>query len=403
MKAAVKPLGLYIHIPFCKSKCVYCDFYSLAGNESRMDDYTDALCAHLTETAPFAAGHTVDTVYFGGGTPSYLGEKRLVKLLKTVQKKYRIAKDAEITLEANPDSAGDWKYLKALRKAGVNRVSLGMQSACDEELREIGRVHTMEQVRAAVEAARKAKIDNLSLDLIYGLPGQTMERWQENLTAAVDLAPEHLSCYGLKVEEGTPLYARRDSADLPGDEEQADMYLWTVEYLARHGYQQYEISNFARTGRESRHNLKYWTLGEYAGFGPGAHSDFGGVRYAYEKDLAGYIRGIREGAPMLSENDRIPDMDRDVEWVMLGLRTVYGLDPADFERRFRRRFTCFLPFLEQCEKAGYAVLEEGRWHLTPRGFLVSNQIIGGMLDALAAEKQRRADAAARGDFRINLD
>ena len=403
MKAAVKPLGLYIHIPFCKSKCVYCDFYSLAGNESRMDDYTDALCAHLTETAPFAAGHTVDTVYFGGGTPSYLGERLLVKILKTVQKKYHVAKDAEITMEANPDSAGDWKYLKALRKAGVNRVSLGMQSACDEELREIGRVHTMEQVRAAVEAARKAKIDNLSLDLIYGLPGQTMERWQENLTAAVDLAPEHLSCYGLKVEEGTPLYARRDSADLPGDEEQADMYLWTVEYLARHGYQQYEISNFARTGRESRHNLKYWTLGEYAGFGPGAHSDFGGVRYAYEKDLAGYIRGIREGAPMLSENDRIPDMDRDVEWVMLGLRTVYGLDPADFERRFRRRFTCFLPFLEQCEKAGYAVLEEGRWHLTPRGFLVSNQIIGGMLDALAAEKQRRADAAARGDFRINLD
>ena len=403
MKAAVKPLGLYIHIPFCKQKCVYGDFYSLAGNESRMDDYTDALCAHLTETAPFAAGHTVANVYFGGRTPSYLGESRLVKILKTVQKKYHVAKDAEITLEANPDSAGDWKYLKALRKAGVNRVSLGMQSACDEELREIGRVHTMEQVRAAVEAARKAKIDNLSLDLIYGLPGQTMERWQANLTAAVDLAPEHLSCYGLKVEEGTPLYARRDSADLPGDEEQAAMSLWTVEYLARHGYQQYEISNFARTGRESRHNLKYWTLGEYAGFGPGAHSDLGGVRYAYEKDLAAYIRGIREGAPMLSENDRIPDMDRDVEWVMLGLRTVYGLDPADFERRFRRRFTCFLPFLEQCEKAGYAVLEEGRWHLTPRGFLVSNQIIGGMLDALAAEKQRRADAAARGDFRINLD
>ena len=403
MKAAVKPLGLYIHIPFCKQKCVYCDFYSLAGNESRMDDYTDALCAHLTETAPFAAGHTVDTVYFGGGTPSYLGERRLVKILKTVQKKYHVAKDAEITLEANPDSAGDWKYLKALRKAGVNRVSLGMQSACDEELREIGRVHTMEQVRAAVEAARKAKINNLSLDLIYGLPGQTMERWQANLTAAVDLAPEHLSCYGLKVEEGTPLYARRDSADLPGDEEQADMYLWTVEYLARHGYQQYEISNFARTGRESRHNLKYWTLGEYAGFGPGAHSDFGGVRYAYEKDLAGYIRGIREGAPMLSENDRIPDMDRDVEWVMLGLRTVYGLDPADFERRFRRRFTCFLPFLEQCEKAGYAVLDEGRWHRPPRGFPVAHQISGGMLDARAAEKQRRADAAARGDFRINLD
>ena len=403
MKPAEKTLGLYIHIPFCKSKCVYCDFYSLAGNEGRMDDYMDALCAHLTETAPFAAGHTVDTVYFGGGTPSYFGEKRLVKVLKTVQKKYHLAKDTEITLEANPDSAGDWKYLKALRKAGVNRLSLGMQSACDEELRTIGRVHTMEQVRTAVEAARKAKLDNLSLDLIYGLPGQTLERWQANLTAAVDLAPEHLSCYGLKVEEGTPLYARKDEAELPGDEVQADMYLWTADYLLRHGYRQYEISNFARTGRESRHNLKYWTLGEYAGFGPGAHSDFGGVRYAYGKDLEGYIRGVREGTPMLSESERIPELDRDTEWVMLGLRTVYGLDMLDYERRFRRRFTCFLPFLEQCRQAGYAVEEAGRWHLTPKGFLVSNQIIGGMLDVMAEEKKRRSDAAARGDFRVRLD
>ena len=403
MKTAERPLGLYIHIPFCKSKCVYCDFYSLPSREDRMDDYTNALCAHLTETAPFAAGHTVDTVYFGGGTPSYLGEKRLAKILKTIQKKYRVSKDAEITLEANPDSAGDWKALKALRKAGFNRISLGMQSACDEELREIGRVHTMDQVRTAVEAARKAKFDNLSLDLIYGLPHQTMERWGENLAAAADLAPDHISCYGLKVEEGTPLFAHRDEAGLPDDEAQADMYLYTVEFLARHGFRQYEISNFARTGRESRHNLKYWTLGEYAGFGPGAHSDFGGVRYAYERDLEGYIRSVKDHTPMLSENERIPDLDRDTEWVMLGLRTVRGLDSKEFERRFRRRFDCFLPFLAQCEKAGYAVREDTRWHLTPRGFLVSNQIIGGMLDALAEEKRRRAEAAARGDFRVKLD
>ena len=403
MKTAAKPLGLYVHIPFCKQKCAYCDFYSLSGNERLMDDYTDALCSHLTETAPFAAGHTVDTVYFGGGTPSYLGEKRLVQILKTILKKYRVDRHAEITLEANPDSAGDQKALKALRKAGFNRVSLGMQSACEEELREIGRVHTMDQVRAAVEAARKAGFDNLSLDLIYGLPHQTQDRWAANLAAAVDLAPDHLSCYGLKVEEGTPLFARREGAGLPDDEAQADMYLYTVDYLRRFGYFQYEISNFARTGRESRHNLKYWTLGEYAGFGPGAHSDFGDVRYAYEKDLAGYIRGVREGTPMLSENDRIPPMDRDTEWLMLGLRTVRGLDPKDFEQRFRRRFSMFLPFLTQCEQAGYAVYEEDRWHLTPKGFLVSNQIIGGMLDVLAEDKRRRTEAAARGDFRVRLD
>ena len=403
MKPAPRPLGLYIHIPFCRQKCDYCDFYSLAGREDRMDDYTAALCAHLAETAPFAAGHQVDTVYFGGGTPSYLGEKRLTKILKLIQKKYALARDPEITLEANPDSAGDWKMLKALRKAGVNRLSLGMQDAHDDALREIGRIHTRDQVRAAVEAARKVKIENLSLDLIYGLPHQTPEQWRETLSAAVDLQPEHLSCYGLKVEEGTPLFARRETAGLPGDAEQAEMYLYTVEFLAHYGYRQYEISNFAKPGRESRHNLKYWTLQEYAGFGPGAHSDFGGVRYAYERDLEGYIRGVRDGSPMLSESERIPPLDRDTEWLMLHARLVSGLDPKDFETRFRRRFSCFLPFLEQCRQAGYAVEEEGRWHLTPRGFLVSNQIIGGLLDALSEDKRRRADAAARGDFRVRLD
>ena len=323
----VRPLGLYIHIPFCKAKCVYCDFYSLPHGEDRMDAYTDALCAHLTEAAPLAASHTVDTVYFGGGTPSYLGEKRLCKILKVIEKRYQVARDAEITLEANPDSAGDWKALRALRRCGFNRISLGMQSACDEELRTIGRVHTMEQVQQAAEAARKAKIQNLSLDLIYGLPHQTQERWMENLAAAVALNPEHLSCYGLKVEEGTPLFAIKDTAGLPGDEEQADMYLQTVEFLKQYGYEQYEISNFAKPGRESRHNLKYWKLQEYAGFGPGAHSDFGGVRYAYEKDLDAYIAAAHGGQFRFSENTVIPPRDRDVEWVMLGARLISGLDP----------------------------------------------------------------------------
>ena len=396
-------LGIYIHIPFCKQKCAYCDFYSLSSREDRMDDYTDALRAHLTEIAPRAAGHTVDTVYFGGGTPSLLGAKRLSRILKTVLKKYPVAKGAEITMEANPDSIGDKKALKSLRKAGFNRISLGMQSACTEELQEIGRIHTAEQTAAAVAAARAAGFDNLSLDLIYGLPHQTMERWMENLSAAVALQPEHLSCYGLKVEEGTPLFARRDTAQLPDEEAQADMYLATVEYLAGQGYAQYEISNFAKTGRESRHNLKYWSLGEYAGFGPGAHSDFGGVRYAYERDLEGYIRSVREGTPLLSECETIPPMERDTEWIMLGLRTVRGLDVKEFENRFRRRFTCFLPFLENCRKAGYAMEEDGRWHLTAEGFLVSNQIISGLLEALAEDKRLRAEAAARGDFRVELD
>ncbi|QNL44374.1 radical SAM family heme chaperone HemW [Oscillibacter hominis] len=400
MKEPKRPLGLYIHIPFCKSKCIYCDFYSLPEREGRMDAYAKALCSHLKEAAPRAQGHSVDSVYFGGGTPSYLGASRLCAILKVIRKHYGVTKDAEITLEANPDSADSYKDLRALRRCGFNRISLGMQSADDAELRAIGRVHTMDQVRTAVENARKARFPDVSLDLIYGLPGQTMERWQENLSAAAALDPDHLSCYGLKVEEGTPLYQAKDRLALPGDDLQADMYLYTVEFLQHMGYRQYEISNFARPGHESRHNLKYWTLQEYAGFGPGAHSDFGGVRYAYGRDLEGYIQGVLTGSPMVSESERIPLTERDTEYIMLRLRTALGLDVREFERTFRRRFDPLEPLMRRFAQAGYALEEDGRWHLTPTGYLVSNQIIGALLEALAADKARRASAREQGDFRV---
>ena len=367
-----RALGIYIHVPFCKQKCVYCDFYSLPRREEDMDAYAAALRAQLFETD--FSGYEADTVYFGGGTPSYLGPRRLTALLEAASAACSIAPGAEITLEANPDSAGDPDALSALRQAGFNRVSLGMQSADDGELRAIGRVHTMAQVRASADAVRRAGFDNLSLDLIYGLPGQSLPRWRENLSAAAALCPEHLSCYGLKAEPGTPLYARRDT--LPGDGAQADMYLETVDFLESRGYRQYEISNFAKPGRESRHNLNYWTLGEYAGFGPGAHSDFRGRRYAWARDLEAYLRG----KPPLSEDQAMSPRDREAEWLMLSLRLVRGLDMAAWEERFRRPFAPFLPFLNRCEAAGYAAREEGRWRLTPRGFLVSNQIIGFLLD-----------------------
>lgn len=376
----VRPLGLYIHIPFCKAKCVYCDFYSLPHGEDRMDAYTDALCAHLTEAAPLAASHTVDTVYFGGGTPSYLGEKRLCKILKVIEKRYQVARDAEITLEANPDSAGDWKALRALRRCGFNRISLGMQSACDEELQAIGRVHTMEQVQQAVEAARKAKIQNLSLDLIYGLPHQTQERWMENLAAAVALNPEHLSCYGLKVEEGTPLYDVKDFVGLADDDTQADMYMAAVEALRNHGFRQYEISNFCRKGLYSRHNTKYWTGGEYLGFGPSASSDFAGKRFTMVRDLQAYIQGIQTGGNIMEDVQEIPLRERAGEYLMLRLRTTAGILAEEYERTF------MLPFkpLEEVllkHRVYYQTAqgEDGRWYLTPRGFLVSNDIISDLL------------------------
>ena len=223
-----KPLGIYIHIPFCRSKCDYCDFYSLAGREDRMDDYQKALLTQMTESAPLAKGHTVNSVYIGGGTPSWYGEKRVCELLKVLSKKFKIARDAEITMEANPDSVTE-KGLRALRRAGVNRISMGMQSGCDRELRDIHRPHTWEQVAAAVAAARKAKIKNVNLDLIYGLPGQSEESWHETVEKALSLEPEHLSCYGLTVEEGTPLAGRVERGEqLPDDDTQAASYLWTV-------------------------------------------------------------------------------------------------------------------------------------------------------------------------------
>ena len=355
---------------------------------------------HLTETAPQAAAHLTDTVYFGGGTPSYLGPRRLQKILKTIRKHYRIAPDAEVTLEANPDSIGDWRKLRALRKAGVNRISLGVQSADDKELQALGRPHTYAQAVDAVGAVRRAGIRNLSLDLIYGLPGQTLALWQRTLNRAAALEPEHLSCYGLKVEEGTPLWDRREGLDLPGDDAQADMYLWTVERLAALGYAQYEISNFAKPGFASRHNIKYWTLGEYAGFGPGAHSDLGDVRYAYVRDLDAYCRGIKNGGSILAESERIPPRERDLEYLMLGLRTTQGIAQREFENRFRLSFAPIEEELKKFLSSGHAVQSGGRWHLTPEGFLVSNQIIGRVLDALGQEKLRRLQAAASGDYRI---
>ena len=400
MKKPVKPLGLYIHIPFCKSKCIYCDFYSLPRAEDRMDRYVSALCRQLAEIAQRTTAHTVDSVYLGGGTPSYLGEKRLRHILKTVKKHYHLSRDAEITLEANPDSAGDWRALRSLRRAGMNRLSLGVQSADDGLLRTLGRPHTFAQAEEAAAAARRARIRNLSLDLIYGLPGQDLTGWKDTLERAAALEPEHLSCYGLKVEEGTPLWDMQEKMDLPDDDAQADMYLWTVERLGALGYEQYEISNFARPGRASRHNMKYWTLCEYAGFGPGAHSDLGDVRYAYLRSLDTYCAGVEAGVSVLESNEHIPSRERDIEYVMLGLRLTQGISRQEFENRYRLPFAPIQSVLERFRATGHAALAGERWRLTPEGFLVSNQIIGQALEALAGEKLRREEANARHDYRV---
>ena len=396
MKKEKAPLGLYVHIPFCRSKCAYCDFYSLSGREDKLDAYTAALSAHLEEVAPRTAAHRVDTVYFGGGTPSYLGAERLSRLLRIIRRRCDVARDAEITLEANPDSACDVKALRTLHRAGFNRISLGVQSADDGLLRAIGRIHTFEQVRQSVAAARKAGFRNISVDLIYGLPGQTRQQWEDTLSAVIALDPEHISCYGLKLEPGTPLYERRLEESFPDDDVQADMYLCAVALLEHCGYRQYEISNFARPGYESRHNLKYWRMQEYAGFGPGAHSDFGGVRYAYVRDLDSYL----SGRLILSESESDATLKRDYEYVMLSLRTAEGIDSHRFELTYRQRFQPMEELFVRYEQAGLAARTERGWRLTPRGFLVSNSIIVELEDALAQQLLRREQAAASRDYRV---
>ncbi len=374
-------LGIYIHIPFCRSKCDYCDFYSLAGRENRMDDYQKALLAHLKETAPMARSFSVDTVYFGGGTPSCYGEKRLRELLSAIKKHYRLEKKAEITFEANPDSA-DFRALRALRRAGFNRVSFGYQSACPAELESIHRLHTVEQGDGAVAAARQAKLKNISLDLIYGLPGQTMDSWRQTVERALSLEPEHLSCYGLKVEEGTPLAARVAAGEvLPDDDIQADLYLWTVDRLTQAGYAQYEISNFAKPGFTSRHNLRYWLMRPYIGFGPGAHSDFGGRRYAWVRDLEGYIKGVLEGTPLLDSQDLIPQEARRGEYLMLGLRTARGIEEWEYRGTYFMDFTPLEARLREFQAQGWAEkTDQGRWRFTPKGFLISNQLLVDLLE-----------------------
>lgn len=391
-----RPLGLYLHIPFCAAKCAYCDFYSLSHSEEKMDDYTAALCQHLSEVAPQATHHRVDTVYFGGGTPSYLGHKRLIALLRTVQRRYRLSDDAEITLETNPDSAWDVRALRALRRAGFNRVSLGVQSSDDALLSAIGRIHTWAQAEQAVETVRQAGFSNCSIDLIYGLPDQTANQWAQTLENAIALAPEHISCYGLKLEPGTPLYQRRASLTLPDDDAQSEMYLYAVKRLAQAGYEQYEISNFAKPGFASRHNLKYWRMEEYAGFGPGAHSDFGGVRYAYARDLDGYIAGELR----LSESAEIPPMERRQEYIMLSLRTAEGISRRRMEYQYRQPFAPMESLLQTCAAHGLAQATDEGWRLTPRGFLVSNRIISELLEAMGRDEAERMEKTARGDFRV---
>ena len=376
------PLGLYIHVPFCRSKCQYCDFYSLATKDDKViDGYLDAVCDHIKEAGELAPGYKVDTIYFGGGTPTFFGADGMAVILTTIRRNFDVDMNAEITFEANPDSISD-RLLHRLRAEGFNRVSLGIQSDDDEMLKKLGRPHTYGQAVTAYHRIRKAGFRNVSIDLMYGLPGQDVYHWQQTLDNVLRLLPEHVSCYALKVEEGTPFAQIQDSLNLPDDDAVADMYLAAVETLRGRGFKQYEISNFCRKGLISRHNMKYWTGGEYLGFGPAASSDFAGKRFTLKRDLQAYITGIRDGGNIMEEMEEIPMRERAGEYLMLRLRTSQGIDQQEYEKLFLLPFAPLEDVLEQRRRMFHTTQTDmGRWVLTPKGYLVSNDIITDLLIA----------------------
>ena len=369
------PIGLYIHVPFCLSKCPYCDFYSLPYEEALAGRYTRAVCRAVKDWGA-RLGVPADTLYFGGGTPSLLGGEGLTAILDAAAAAFGLH-GAEITLEANPADALE-DTLRAFRAAGGNRLSLGMQSAAEEELRFLGRRHTFAQLEAAVAAAGRAGLDTLSLDMMLGLPGQDAASVAASAAACRRLGAAHVSAYLLKVEPGTPFYARREGLDLPGEEETAALYLAACEALEGQGYRQYEISNFALPGRESRHNLKYWNGEPYLGIGPAAHSFLGGRRWYMPRDVEGFLAG-NPPLPEDEEDAVIADGSPE-EYLMLRLRLTAGLTEEGFRarfggpipRRWRERAAALPPGLTEEDETGL--------RLTREGFLVSNAVIAALLD-----------------------
>ena len=365
------PFGLYVHVPFCASKCRYCDFYSFAGKQEQMDDYVQAIAWHSARFAPQFAGRQADTVYFGGGTPSLLGGDRLERLLDILRDRFSIAPDAEITVECNPDSMTD-ALLTTLHRTGVNRLSIGVQSAHDDELRMLGRRHTFAQAQDAIRRAQNAGFDNISLDLMYGLPSQTQDYFMQSVEALLAMHPAHLSCYSLKLEPGTPM--GRENPTLPDGDAQADLYLALCDRLRQAGFDHYEISNWAKPGRASRHNSRYWTLSDYLGLGPGAHSYVAGRRFAEPPSLAAFC----DHAQPVDEED-IPDFQPHSEYIMLRLRTAAGVDAQEFAQRFGRDFAPYAAHLAALRGPGLTEQTKTGWRLTEAGFLVSNLIITDVL------------------------
>ncbi len=362
-------IGLYIHVPFCDGKCPYCDFYSLRANEELMEQYANSIVENIKYYGS-RLGRRADTLYFGGGTPSLLGARRLAAIIAAARESFGL-ENAEIALEVNPgkDLSG---FFQEIREAGANRVSIGMQSANEDEMKLLGRRHTAAQAAQAVRDAQSAGFENISLDLMLAVPNQTRESLLRSIEFCADAGVQHISAYLLKIEPHTAYYKNRETLAVPGDDEAGNLYLFACEELEKRGFRQYEISNFAKPGFESLHNLKYWRCEEYLGLGPAAHSFLSGRRFYYERSIGAFLRG---DAPV--EDGQGGGFE---EYAMLALRLTEGLS----DKACRERFGYPLPqkmksAAARYEKIGLTVCGEDGFHFTPKGFLVSNTLIAEIL------------------------
>lgn len=371
-------LGIYIHIPFCTSKCAYCDFFSMRGNKEKFIDYTEILKSRIEYFSEKFGGKTVDTIYFGGGTPSVIGAKLISEIIYKVKDCFIVSKEAEITVEVNPECSQQNFDFALLQKAGVNRISIGMQTTIEDELKILGRNHTNDDVRKTVHMAKKSGIKNISLDLMLGIPMQSEDSLKKNVDFCRSLEVDHISAYILKIEENTIFSKNYERYSFPDEDTQAQLYLSACRLLEENGFKQYEISNFSKPGFESRHNLKYWNFENYLGIGPAAHSFVDGKRFFYGRSLEKFRKNIIESDIDCSDTET---------YIMLKLRLSRGLDLCELKSRFGISISpAFLKKAELFQKAGLCKLEtldeKKLLSLTPQGFLLSNSIIVEFLEVL---------------------
>lgn len=371
----MRKIGLYIHLPFCKRKCNYCDFCSYVGREGDIHAYVDALLRQA-ESVPAPEGRVVDSVYFGGGTPSLLPGKEIERLFKGLSSLYPIEEGAEITCEVNPGTV-DYEKFCLLKELGFNRISIGIQSLDDNELKILGRIHTAAEAKEAFLLARQAGFTNISVDLMTGIPDETEESLRKTIEGLVSLSPDHISAYALKIEQGTPFAENRERLSLPDEEGEAYFTELSAALLGAAGFCRYEISNYAKEGKESRHNLHYWHGDEYIGLGPSAYSYLLGRRYGYPRDLTGFLAGNLESI----DEEIIDRAEEEREFFMLRLRLAEGISVSEYEARFGRDFQKIFGGLLQ-KYAPFLAIQDGRVALNDRGMLLSNPLIGAFLEAL---------------------